>query len=82
MILSSCHRPDQPLNTQEHIRELEYSLAKRVRDMERGFHIQTNYGPIFIGPEYAEAFRNLTADVLQYQLNLLSIETPDTGKTL
>lgn len=53
------------------IRQLRYALSKQVPDMLRGFTIHTNYGDIEIGPEYAEAFRNLAADVLQYQLNML-----------
>jgi len=56
---------------QEKIVSLRYSLAKRVPDMMRGFIIKTNYGEIYIDPEYAEAFRNLAADVLQYKLNKL-----------
>ena len=56
------------------IQKLEYALSKQVPDMLRGFTIHTNYGDIEIEPEYAEAFRNLAADVLQYQLNLASID--------
>lgn len=53
------------------IQKLKYALSKQVPDMTRGFTIHTNYGEIEIEPEFAEAFRNLAADVLQYQLNKL-----------
>jgi len=53
------------------IQELRYSLVRRVPEMMRGFSITTNYGEIVIEPEFAEAFRNLAADTLQYQLNIM-----------
>jgi len=56
---------------QETIDDLKYSLAKRVPRMMRGFTITTNCGDIYIDPQFAESFRNLAADVLQYQLNRL-----------
>ncbi len=34
--------------------DLEYSLAKRVPDMESGFSISTNYGELFIDADEAE----------------------------
>ncbi len=52
------------------IQQLKYALSKQVPDMMRGFTIHTNYGDIEIDAEFAEAFRDLAADVLQYQLNL------------
>lgn len=67
-ITSPC-LPDLDSN-QVNITELRYSLDKRVPDMLRGFTITTCYGEINIEPEFAEAFRNLAADVLQYQLNM------------
>jgi len=60
-----------PTSQQDATQELRYSLAKRVPAMIRGFAITTNYGEIEIEPEFAEAFRNLAADVLQYQLNIM-----------
>ena len=48
---------------------LKTALAEQVPDMLNGFVITTNFGSINIEPEFAEAFRNLAADVLQYQLN-------------
>ena len=48
---------------------LQQALAEQVPDMLNGFIITTNFGSINIEPEFAEAFRNLAADVLQYQLN-------------
>jgi hypothetical protein len=48
---------------------LKTALAEQVPDMINGFVITTNFGSINIEPEFAEAFRNLAADVLQYQLN-------------
>ncbi|MDD2467125.1 MAG: hypothetical protein PHI97_24310 [Desulfobulbus sp.] len=56
---------------QETIEDLQYSLAKRVPRMMRGFTITTNCGDIHIDPEFSEAFRNLAADVLRYELNKL-----------
>ncbi|WP_373693268.1 DUF6444 domain-containing protein [Desulfobulbus sp.] len=55
----------------ETIDDLKYPLAKRVPRMMRGFTITTNCGDIHIDPQFAEAFRNLATDVLQYQLNRL-----------
>ncbi len=55
------------------IQQIKYALSKQVPDMMRGFTIHTNYGDIEIDPEFAEAFHNLAADVLQYQLNLANI---------
>jgi hypothetical protein len=51
---------------------LKTALAEQVPDMLNGFIITTNFGSINIEPEYAEAFRNLAADVLQYQLNRIT----------
>ena len=48
---------------------LKTALAEQVPDMLNGFITTTNFGSINIEPEYAEAFRNLAADVLQYRLN-------------
>ena len=48
---------------------LKTALAEQVPDMLNGFIITTNFGSINIDAEFAEAFRNLAADVLQYQLN-------------
>ncbi len=53
----------------DHIQQLKYALSKQVPDMSRGFTITTCYGEINIDPEYAEPFRNLAFEVLQYQLN-------------
>lgn len=69
MPITSPSLPDLDSN-QVAIAELRYSLAKRIPDMLRGFTITTCYGEINIEPEFAEAFRNLAADVLQYQLNM------------
>jgi len=55
------------------IKKLKYALTRQVPDMMSGFTIHTNYGDIQIGSDYAEAFRNLTADILQYELNKLRI---------
>lgn len=55
------------------IEKLKYALSCQVPDMMSGFTIHTNYGDIQIGSDYAEAFRNLTADILQYELNKLRI---------
>ncbi len=63
------YEPPAP-NKKMLLNELNYSLDKRVPDMLRGFTITTCYGEINIEPEFAEAFRNLAADVLQYQLNM------------
>ncbi|NCU32860.1 MAG: hypothetical protein EOM23_08020 [Candidatus Moranbacteria bacterium] len=62
------------MQTAAEIQQLKYALSKQVPDMLRGFTIHTNYGDIEIEPEFAEAFRNLAADVLQYQLNFANIE--------
>jgi len=51
---------------------LKTALAEQVPDMLNGFVITTNFGSINIEPEFAEAFRNLAADILQYQLNLIT----------
>lgn len=59
------------------IAELRYSLDKRIPDMLRGFTITTCYGEINIDPEYAEAFRNLAFEVLQYQLNRYMTQDAD-----
>ncbi len=61
-------------HTTTETQKLKYALSKQVPDMLRGFTIHTNYGDIEIEPEFAEAFRNLAADVLQYQLNIASID--------
>ena len=53
----------------ESLATLRQSLAEQVPDMLNGFIITTNFGNINIDPEFAEVFRNLAADVLQYQLN-------------
>ncbi|MDD2468335.1 MAG: hypothetical protein PHI97_30515, partial [Desulfobulbus sp.] len=45
------------------------ALSEQVPDMLNGFIITTSFGSINIDAEFAEAFRNLAADVLQYQLN-------------
>jgi len=70
-----------PTDQTDHIQELKYSLSKRVPDMLRGFSITTCYGEININPEFAEAFRNLAADVLQYQLNLLKNQEPNANQS-
>lgn len=48
---------------------LKAALAQQVPDMMNDFIIKTNFGNINIDSEFAEAFRNLAADVLQYLLN-------------
>ncbi|MDD2467316.1 MAG: hypothetical protein PHI97_25300, partial [Desulfobulbus sp.] len=48
---------------------LQQALSEQVPDMLNGFIITTSFGSINIDAEFAEAFRNLAADVLQYQLN-------------
>lgn len=58
---------------QAEINKLKYALSHQVPDMTRGFTIHTNYGDIDIDPDFAESFRNLTADVLQFQLNRLRL---------
>jgi len=53
----------------ESLETLKAALAQQVPDMMNGFIIKTNSGNINIDSEFAEAFRNLAADVLQYRLN-------------
>lgn len=57
---------------EEAILKLKKALSEQVPDMMNGFIITTSFGDINIDPEFAEAFRNLAADVLQYQLNQLT----------
>nr|WP_321467143.1 hypothetical protein [uncultured Desulfobulbus sp.] len=73
IIPHSYQESTMPHTTTE-TQKLKYALSKQVPDMLRGFTIHTNYGDIEIEPEFAEAFRNLAADVLQYQLNIASID--------
>ena len=42
---------------------LQQALAEQVPDMLNGFIITTNFGSINIEPEFAEAFRNLAAEI-------------------
>lgn len=53
--------------------EIEYSLAKRVPDMERGFTIATNYGDLrFEAGPGAERVRAAVEKALQAELKALS----------
>jgi len=47
---------------------LEYSLAKRVPDMARGFTIHTNYGDIMIEADQAPAIMERVREALQIEL--------------
>lgn len=50
------------------IQNLEYSLAKQVPAMERGFVVETNYGPISIDSEDAAPIVAAVRRVLVKQL--------------
>lgn len=56
---------------QEKIQLLRYALQSQIPDMIHGFTITTTCGEFDIDAEFAESFRNIAADVLQYQLNKL-----------
>lgn len=58
---------------QKTIQNLRYALNAQIPDMIHGFTISTSYGEFIIDPEFSEAFRNLAADVLQFQLNKLTM---------
>lgn len=58
---------------QEKIRDLRYALNAQIPDMIHGFTITTTYGEFAIDAEFSESFRNIAADVLQYQLNKLTL---------
>lgn len=54
-----------------------YDLARHVPDMTRGFTIHTNYGDLAISPDEAQAFAQLTEQVLKTRLTLLeSAQSP------
>lgn len=48
---------------------LKHNLENCVPEMANGFIISTIHGDFYISKEYAEPFRNLAYEVLQYQLN-------------
>lgn len=48
--------------------DLEYSLAKRVPDMEHGFVIKTNYGHIAIDADQAAPIINAVRIALEKDL--------------
>lgn len=50
--------------------DLEYSLAKRIPDMERGFTIETSYGPIHIDADQAAMIIRATSLALTKALTL------------
>lgn len=54
---------------QHKINDLQYSFAKRVPDMMRGFTITTCYGEINIPAEHAAPFCNLVSHSLQQELD-------------
>lgn len=77
--LIPIQEPNMPASTktnkwQKEADALRQRLTDCVPDMLHGFTITTLHGVIEIEPGYAEAFRNLTADVLQYKLNILENE--------
>ena len=47
---------------------LEYSLSKRIPDMEQGFAIQTNYGEVWIEEDDAEPIITLVKAALERNL--------------
>jgi len=47
---------------------LEYSLAKRVPAMESGFHIQTDYGEIYIDADEGKAVVKAVRGLLEKKL--------------
>lgn len=51
--------------------QLEYSLCKRVADMERGFVIETNYGGIVIAADQAAPIIKLVRAALERDLKRL-----------
>ena len=51
------------------VEKLEYSLAKQVPDLSRGFTINTTYGDITVEPgAWADCLRVLVEDMLKEQL--------------
>lgn len=58
---------------------LEYSLAKRVPDMARGFMIHTNYGDIMIEADQAPKIMKAVRTALQHELNEARMVNTNTG---
>lgn len=56
--------------------DLEYSLAKRVPDMARGFTIETSYGRILIEADDAPKIISEVRAALQRELTELKMARP------
>lgn len=56
--------------------DLEYSLAKRVPDMARGFVIETSYGRIVIEADDAPKIVRAVRTALQRELAALKMARP------
>lgn len=52
----------------EYTEQLYYTLAKRVPQMERGFTIETNYGPIQFYGDEAKSVITAVRKLLERQL--------------
>lgn len=51
--------------------QLTYALAKQVPDMERGFRIETSFGPLVVDEEDALAFAALAKNLFKKKLTAL-----------
>lgn len=51
-----------------YVENLQYSLAKRVPSMDRGFQISTNYGEIHIDSEEGQAIITAVRKLLERKL--------------